>query len=141
LLLGSDNPLISISAHTSQIQEYLPPVDTIEAIAKAKNGAVGSISLSFGTTHHGSEWTIACQDGIVSVSGSKVTLKDEITDVEDERTGVPPEVKNWGQALVAGKTNERQSPEEALADLEIIEACLKSGEQDGKPIKLKYQTW
>jgi len=141
LLLGPDNPLVSISAHTSQMQEHLPPVDSIEATAKAKNGAIGSISLSFGTTHKGSEWTIACQEGIASVSGSKVTLKGETTDVEDERSGVPPEIRYWGQALAAGKTNESQSPEEALADLEIIEACLQSGEQDGKAIKLQCQTW
>lgn len=50
-------------------------------------------------------------------------------------------VRLWGKALVAGRTNERQSPEEALADLEILEACLKSGDQDGKPIKLECQTW
>lgn len=107
--MGSDNPLVSISAHTSQMQEHLPPVDSIEATAKgkihmtyeqaicpdngetAKNGAIGTISLSFGTTHSGSEWTVACHNGIASVSGSKVTLKDETTDVEDERSGVPPE--------------------------------------------------
>jgi predicted dehydrogenase len=141
LLLGSDNPLVSISAHTSQLQEHLPPVDTIEATAKAKNGAVGTISISFGTTHKGSEWTVACQDGIASVSGSKVTVKDKTTDVEDERSGVPPEVRFWGEGLSRGKANELQSPKEALADLEIIEACLRSGEQDGKTIQLECQTW
>ena len=108
---------------------------------KTKNGAIGSISISFGTTHKGSEWTVACMDGVVSVSGSKVTLKGETMDVEDERSGVPPEVRYWGQALADGQPNESQSPEESLADLEILEACLRSGEQDGKPIKLECQTW
>ena len=75
------------------------------------------------------------------MSGSKVTLKGETTDVEDERSGVPPEIRYWGEALAAGKSNESQSPEEALADLEIIEACLQSGEQDGKAIQLQCQTW
>ena len=97
--------------------------------------------MSFGTTHMGSEWTVACQEGVVSVSGSKVTLNGETTEVKDEKTGVPTEVRRWGEALAAGKPNQRQSPEEALADLEIVEACLKSGEQDGKPIKLECQTW
>ena len=36
LLLGPDNPLVSISAHTSQMQEHLPPVDSIEATAKVR---------------------------------------------------------------------------------------------------------
>lgn len=82
---------------------------------------------------------VACTDGIVSVNWSKVTVKGETTEVEDERTGVPPEIRYWGQALVAGKPNESQSPEEALADLEVLEACLRSGEQDGKAIKLECQ--
>ena len=141
LLLGPDNPLVSISAHTAQLQDHLPPVDTIEAIAIAKSGAIGSISLSFGTTNKGSEWTVACQNGIASVSGSKVTLGDEVTDVKDERSGVPPEIRSWGEALAAGRRNERQSPEEALADLEIVEACLRSGGQGGKRIELECQTW
>ena len=37
LLLGPDNPLVSISAHTSQMQEHLPPVDSIEATAKVRS--------------------------------------------------------------------------------------------------------
>lgn len=141
LLLGPDNPLVSVSAQTSQLQEHLPPVDTIEATAKAKNGAVGTISISFGTAQKGNEWTVDCIDGTASVTGSKVTVKDKITKVEDERTGVPPEIRLWGQGLARGKPNARQSPEEALADLEIIEACLRSGEQDGKVIQLECQTW
>ena len=80
--------------------------------------------MSFGTTFSGSEWTIACEQGVVSVSRSTVTTiiggKVENKEVQDERTGVPPEVRKWGEALVAGKQNERQRPEEALADLELV---------------------
>jgi len=141
LLLGPENPLVSISANTFQAQEHLPPVDTVDATAKAKNGATGTISISFGTTHQGREYTVACQQGIVSVSGSQVTVGEETKDIEDEGSGVKPEVRAWGEALAAGKANERQYPEEALADLELIEAMLKSGEQGGKAITLEYQTW
>jgi predicted dehydrogenase len=139
--MGPENPLVSLSANTTQLREHLPPVDTIDATAKANNGATGTISISFGTTFKGSEWTVACEDGVVSISGSKVTIGDKTEDIQDERTGVPPEVRAWGEALTAGKVNERQSPEEALADLELIEASLRSGEQGGKPIALEYQTW
>jgi len=34
--MGSENPLVSLSAYTTQLQEHLPPVDTIDATAKAK---------------------------------------------------------------------------------------------------------
>jgi predicted dehydrogenase len=141
LILGPENPLVSLSANTTQLQEHLPPVDTIDATAKVKNGATGTISISFGTTFKGSEWTVACAGGVVTVAGDKVTIGDRTEEIQNERSGVPPEVRAWGEALAAGKINERQSPEEALADLEIIEASLRSGEQGGKAIALEYQTW
>lgn len=141
LLMGPENPLVSVSANTAQLQEHLPPVDTIDATAKAKNGATGTISISFGTTLKGSEWSVACQDGVVSTSGGKVTIGDKTEEIKDEATGVPPEVRAWGESIAAGKANERQSPEEALADLEIVEACLRSGEEGGMPITLECQTW
>ncbi|KIW86052.1 hypothetical protein Z517_01446 [Fonsecaea pedrosoi CBS 271.37] len=139
LMMGKGNPLVSLSAHSAQLQEHLPPVDTVEATAKSKKGAVGTISISFGTTHKGSEWAVGCEKGPVSLSGNKVTYDDKTEEVQDEKTGVPGEVRAWGEALAAGKVNESQSPEEALADLELIEAMLRSGEQGGVPIKLEYQ--
>ncbi|KAJ9602765.1 hypothetical protein H2200_012545 [Cladophialophora chaetospira] len=139
MMLGKDNPLVSISAHSAQLQKHLPPVDTVEATAKSKQGTIGSISISFGTTHKGTEWAIGSVDGSVSISGNKVTVDGKTEEVQDERTGVPPEVRAWGEALAAGKMNEKQSPEEALADLELIEAMLRSGEQGGVPIKLEHQ--
>ncbi len=138
-MLGKDNPLVSISAHSALLQEHLPPVDTVEATAKSKKGAVGTISISFGTTAKGSEWTVGCEKGFVSISRNKVTIDDKVEEIEDEKTGVPPEVRAWGEALAAGTVNEMQSPEEALADLELIEAMLRSGEQGGVPIKLQHQ--
>jgi predicted dehydrogenase len=139
LLLGPENPLVSISANTTQLQEHLPPVDTIEATAKAKNGAVGSLSLSFGTTYKGSEWTFAGEKGFVSISRDKVTVGDRVESVQDEKTGVPPEVRAWGESLVSRKPNPKQTPEEALGDLELLEAMLKSGDQGGVPIALRHQ--
>ena len=64
----------------------------------------------------------------MSVSGSTITTvidgKEEKKEVEDERSGVPPEVRKWGEALAAGKQNTRQIPEEALADLELVSTTL-----------------
>ena len=141
MMLGKDNPLVTLSAHSAQLQKHLPPVDTVEGTAKSKQGTVGTISISFGTTHKGSECAIACENGFVSISKNKVTVDDKTEEVQDEGTGVPPEVRAWGEALAAGKVNEAQFPEEALADLELIEAMLRSGEQDGARIKLEHQEW
>lgn len=139
LMLGKDNPLVSLSAHSAQLQKHLPPVDTVEGTAKSKQGTVGTMSISFGTTHKGSEWSVGCEDGYVSISGNKLTIDGKTEEIQDERTGVPPEVRAWGEALVAGKVNQSQSPEEALADLELIEAMLRSGEQGGVSITLEHQ--
>ena len=124
LLLGPKDQITRLSAFTNQLQKHLPPVDTVDATLKTKTGATGTISISFGTTLTGSEWTVGCDGGSVSVSGSTITTnidgKEEKTEVKDERSGVPPEVRKWGEALAAGTTNERQKPEEALADLELV---------------------
>lgn len=138
-LLLRDDHLVSLSAQTAQLQEHLPPVDTVEAATKAKSGAVGSISFSFGTTANGSEYNIGCEKGFVSVTNTMVTVDGKQEEVEEEGSGVTPEIRAWGESLAQKQANVLQSPREALADLEIIEACLRSGEQGGKPIELKYQ--
>lgn len=124
LLLGSNNKITRLSAFTNQLQEHLPPVDSVDATLKTATGSTGTFQVSFGTTLTGKEWTIGCEDGSVSVSGSTITTvidgKEEKTEIEDERSGVPPEVRKWGEAIAAGQANERQKPEEALADLEIV---------------------
>lgn len=130
---------MTLSAHSAQLQEHLPPVDTVEATGKTKQGTVGTISISFGTTAKGREWTIGADKGSVSVNFDGVTIDDKVEEVANEGSGVVPEVRAWGEALAAGTVNEKQSPEEALADLELIEAMLVSGSQDGKPFKLEHQ--
>ena len=67
LLLGSDN-VSRLSAFTSQLQKHLPPIDTVDATMKTKSGATGTVSISFGTTLTGSEWTFGCEGGSVSLS-------------------------------------------------------------------------
>ncbi|KAM0801963.1 glucose-fructose oxidoreductase [Usnea florida] len=124
-LLGSDNAIASLSAYSAQLQKHLPPVDTIDATMRTKSGVTGTFSVSFGTSFKGYEFSVACDGGTVQLSifGSTVTTvfdgKEEKRVVQDERTGVPPEVRTWGEALVAGERNEKQEPEEALADLEL----------------------
>lgn len=55
---------------------------------------------------------------------SKVTVTanggTETKVISDKRTGVPPEIRAWGQALVAGTVLREQDPEDALADLELV---------------------
>lgn len=126
LLLGAQpgNEIKQLSANTSIIKPFLPPVDTINASLKTVSGISGVVQLSFGTTLQGNEWTVACERGVVSVDDSDITQtvngKVEKISVPNERTGVPPVVRAWGKALVEGKVRTEQEPEAALADLELV---------------------
>jgi len=142
LLSGGGEKIKSVAAFTAQLQEHLPPVDTMNSTLLLSNGASGTLSISFGTTDTGSEYLVACEKGSVHVSRGKVTVtKDgkvtEEKEFNDEGNGVKQEIKGWAESLESGKWKEEQSPEEALRDLEVIESALKSGEQGGKPVELK----
>ena len=132
LLLGPKNSIVRLSAYTTQLQEHLPPVDSVDAVMKTKTGISGTFSVSFGTTMTGSEWMVACEGGTVSVSRSTITTvingKEEKVEMEDEKSGVPLEVRKWGEALVSQKQNERQKPEEALADLELVPKSIHNNQ-------------
>jgi predicted dehydrogenase len=103
--------------------------------------------LSFGSSLSGSEQTVSCENGSVTVGRSSVTVRQgEQKDGKsteklfpEEGSGVKQEVAAWAKSIVAGKQDPAQSPEEALADLEILEKLLRSGEAKGKPFDLEFQ--
>ena len=155
LLGGGGVRVKRISAFTQQLQDYLPPVDTVDATFQLSNGSTGTFSVSFGTTFSGAEWSVACEGGTVSVDRTKVTSKpkdgeEKTEDVPDDvgevkQAHVPigsvvPEVYAWAKSIQECKWDSRQSAEEGLADLEILETMLRSGERGGEPIELQYQT-
>jgi len=144
LLRGGSEKIKSLSAFTAQLQEHLPPVDTLNATLLLTNQASGTLSISFGTTDTGSEYLVACEHGNVHVSRGKVTITKNGKVVEekefaDEGNGVQQEIKAWAQSLEKGNMNPEQSPEEALGDLEVLESALRSGENGGKVVELTKQ--
>ncbi|KAG7140962.1 hypothetical protein HYQ45_002343 [Verticillium longisporum] len=145
LLLASQSSdqVARLSSFTSQIKEYLPPVDTADVIIKTKAGVTGTFQISRGTSLSADEWTVACENGWIKIENEKVTISRDGTEtvetVANERSGVPPEIRAWGEALVAGKVRPEQEPEAALADLELIELMLRSGESNGAPVDTQHQ--
>lgn len=147
LLLGEDAKPIALTAYTTLLQEHLPPVDTVNSTWITKSGVSGTFSVSFGTTLSGSEYTIACEKGSVTIVRSKVTVREgeesagKFTekDFPGEGSGVKQEVAAWAKSILEGTPNLKQSPEEAFADLEILEKMLVSGEAQGKPQSLQFQ--
>ncbi|KAJ8133326.1 hypothetical protein O1611_g294 [Lasiodiplodia mahajangana] len=125
------NQIARVSAFTNKLRDYLPPVDTANTIFKTRSGVTGTFQQSVGTTLQESSWTVASEHGWIKVEDSTVTIfrdgQETIRTIPNERTGVPPVVRAWGEALAAGTVPKAQEPEAALADLEILELILKSG--------------
>lgn len=146
LLLGEDAKPTAVSAFSTLLQKHLPPVDTINSIWLTKSGISGTVSFSFGTTLSGSEYTVAAEKGSVTVVRNTVTVRQgeekednvKVTEFKEEGNGVKQEVVAWAQSIVDGKPNPKQSPQEALADLELLEKMLKSGEDNGKTQALEF---
>ncbi|KAL9080744.1 MAG: hypothetical protein Q9157_000531 [Trypethelium eluteriae] len=150
MLLGPENAPVRVAAFSEQLQNHLPPVDTLNATVKTKSGVTGSFAVSFGTTYDEYELSVACEKGAVyrdragtsfevGIGGAVVVRsegKQERTEFMNEEFGVKQEVKAWAKALETGLQDPRQKPEEALRDLEMLEAMLRSGEQNGQPVDL-----
>ena len=129
LMLGSGGKMSRVSAFTAQLQPHLAPLDTTNATVKLENGSSGTIAISFGTTFTGAEWIVACEKGTVQADRGKVTVirdgEESVKEFPDEGNGVKQEVQAWAASLAEGKADRLQSPEEALADLEIVSpTCL-----------------
>ncbi|EKG16499.1 Oxidoreductase [Macrophomina phaseolina MS6] len=95
------------------------------------------------------EYRVVCERGTVTtgfgsvpMSPAYVSVKRADSDEEERKEfpeagfGVHLEVAAWGEKLEKGGFDERQAPKEALKDLEILEAMLKSGEQGGVPVSI-----
>ena len=124
LLLGSKARMTKLSAFTAQLQPHLPPIDTANATIKLANGSSGTLAISFGTTFTGAEWIVACEKGTVEVQRGKVIVvedgKESTKEFPDDGNGVKQEIKAWADSIASGRSESLQSPEEALADLEIV---------------------
>lgn len=133
LLLSSAGSATAISAFTAQHQPHLPPVDTVDAVWKLSNGASGTFSNSFAMAPAVTEYRVVCEGGTVTAgfgtvpfSPAYVTVKRAGEDGEEKEEfpevgfGVNTEVATWGEKLDKGGADERQSPLEALRDLEIV---------------------
>jgi len=145
-LLGDDNAVQSLSAHTSQTREWLPPVDTVHAVLKTKSGAIGTYVQSTGSSASAFGFQLVFEDGSIEAEGRKcVVIRGHGSEAKREdkafepSSGVMEEVHAWGEALQTGKPNLAQSPEQAIADLELLEQMLNSGEQNGAPKQTEHQ--
>ncbi|KAL4968360.1 Gfo/Idh/MocA family protein [Aspergillus stella-maris] len=140
LILGrGPNSIKTVSAATAQLQEHLPPIDTVDALLTTASGAHGIFGMSFGSAFKDSTLEFTCEKGVVTLVGDTLTVNGTSTDVPFEGMGVMGEVKVFGETLANGKLDPRFGPNEALADLEVLESMFKSGEDGSKKtLELQY---
>lgn len=140
LILGSTDHMTAVSAQSQQLQDYLPPVDTVDAVVQTNSGATGVISLSWGSPFSDNVFEFACEKGVVMMRFDDVTVNGVDHHVKFDGKGVVPEVAEFAKSIVSGgSVAKRQSPEEALADLEVLEQMLQSGEKKGDRMMLHFQ--
>ena len=141
MLLGTEYVPTQVTAFTAQLQDHLPPIDTLDAVVKIKSGATGTFSASFGTTYEDYKLSVACENGVVfrekvginfqeGIGGAVVVKtgeKENKTDFAREEFGVKQELRAWSKTLESGRQDARQTPEEAMNDLKMAKLAVSSG--------------
>lgn len=144
MFLGDEVP-DTVVGYSYLAQEHLAPVDTLSALIRTKSGAVGSFNCSWGTTLKATEYSVACENGSVTIEGDKgwILHKDGRKEEKDfpwiRGSGVLEEVHAWGTAIADGKEHPLLTPEITLGDLELLESMLTSSDENAVSRKLKLQ--
>ncbi|KAJ5993304.1 hypothetical protein N7451_009028 [Penicillium sp. IBT 35674x] len=140
LILGPNEKITTVSAHSQLQQDYLPPVDTVDAVLKTGSGATGVMSLSWGSAFSDNIFEFSCEKGVVKMHFDGVTVNGQDHVIEFDGKGVVPEIADFAAAVVNGRpVAKSQSPEEALADLEVLEQMLRSGDREGEKMEVQWQ--
>ncbi|KAL1891837.1 hypothetical protein Sste5346_007381 [Sporothrix stenoceras] len=133
LLEAAGDEVSRVVCLSSLLEERLPPVDSVHAVASTKGGVNGTITISFGTEFKSAlEVEIVTTEGRVTWDMGKVVSvrrgqEDAQTAPFEHNFGVKPEVAAFAAAVATGKADPLQSPQEALKDLALLQALLESG--------------
>lgn len=133
LLAAAGDEVAKVVCLSSLLEERLPPVDSVHAVASTRNGVNGTVSITFGTEFKSTlEVCVVTTEGRVTWDMGKVVSvrrgqTDEQTNKFEENYGVVPEVAAFAASIAAGKADPLQSPQEALKDLALLQALLESG--------------
>lgn len=134
------HPLTEVSAQCSLQQSHLAPIDTIEATLRTKNGTQGILSLSYGSKSNDQIYEFNNGSSSITLDGDTLTNQGEIA---FSGRGVTSEIRIFASSILerSGVVYQQMSPEEALADLEVMEKMIQSSEHGGEKMALEYQVW
>ena len=139
LLSAAGQSITHIAALASQLQPHLNPRDTIHSVMQITNQNNGTFSLSFGAEYKREfEVQVVTDKGTVTVTPTAVTLLHRGSNGEMNSKDRPfkpmnshairSEIVAFAEAINTGKMDARAAPEEALADLKVLQAMLESAE-------------
>jgi len=138
-ILGSEAR--SVSAVTSSRADHLPSVDTMAARVEFQSGVQGSIATTYACSSMKFELEVTGTQGTMLLQrkqdgpGYRITVNENTVE-EYGFGGVEAELLSFADACRGGRDADCNSPEEAVKDLMMVEACLKSGQNNGACITL-----
>jgi predicted dehydrogenase len=143
------SPIAIVSAFTRLNRDYLPPADTVHATFQLADGATGIYGNTSAASRFVYDVELMGQEGYILASvayfgESKVelVLKDGTKESQEfkdaNKNAIAEEFRVFAEAISHNREDPNGSPEEALADLAIVESMLTSGDKGGEPIKVKY---
>ena len=145
LLAAVGQKVEAVSAFTSLVQETLRPADTLHAVLQTGAGHSGTFSMSCGTEFKaGIEVEIVTDRGSVLLRPREVTVTtknaagelSETKETLDMTFGVKEEMVAFAAGVKQGKLDPRMTADEALEDLKLLEAMLKSGQAGGQVVNI-----
>lgn len=150
LLAAVGETVNCVAAYTTSLQEHLPPVDTVHAILRTSNGRSGTYTSSVGIeAKRVMEFEIVTDKGSVIyrpfqmeiITRQKLEGKwEEQSETAPLMWGVKEEVAAFAEGISRGEMDSRLSPSEALEDVRIVEAMLRSGGAQGLPVDVATDT-
>ncbi|KAE8416206.1 hypothetical protein BDV36DRAFT_310248 [Aspergillus pseudocaelatus] len=139
-----------VSAYTTSLQEDLPPLDTVHAILRTNQGRSGTYTSSVGIkAKRVMEFEIVTDKGYVIyrpfqmeilIKQNQGSRWEEVSEPAPLMWGVKEEVAAFAASISTGRLDSKLSTTEALEDLMVVEAMLRSGDAQALPVGVTKDT-
>jgi predicted dehydrogenase len=144
MLRGLFGTPVSVSAQTSSRTKHIPSIDTMTAQVTWPEDVQGTISLTYASTQHQFELEVIGSEGRMvlqrKTDGPGYALHVETSNSKYKHDipfgGMETEMMAFLESVQYNSDARRNTPSEALADLQLVEACLDSGKQNGVRVVL-----
>jgi predicted dehydrogenase len=129
MLLGD---VETVTGRVAQLRPDLPPADTLSATLQFRNGALGTYAVSYALPGPRTALEVAGQSGVLLVSRYKVELweRDRLANTWDTPSsfdGSAAMYEDFAHSIRTGAPSQ-SPPQEALEDLRLIAAIIRSSE-------------